>query len=155
MVAGLIQGVAAAIRSAYAKSDFGVYTELVPAAAKLPCFGIFLKEQTVRPGLKNRFWEDNRVEVVYTPSGSSLAQVECRTAAVALGELLEFVSVDGLLVRGVKMESRIEGDRLFFGVTYRFWLEYAKEPDCLMQEARIYEREQEGEAVLEGAAAEE
>ena len=143
-----MQGVAAAIRSVYAAEDFGVYTELVPADAKLPCFGIFLKKQAVRPGLQRRFWEDDRLEVVYTPSGFSLAQVECRTAAVALGELLEFVSVDGFLVRGIDMESRIEENRLYFGVTYRFWLEYAKEPDCLMQEARVYEREQEGEAVL-------
>lgn len=116
MVNDIVLGIAEKVRIVYAQEDYKLYTESIEQGFKEPCFFVQLitQEQTQRLG--NRYKEVYSFDVIYFPSENG--NEECHNVSEELYELLEYITVDGDLIRGINLNSRVQEKVLHFFVDY-------------------------------------
>lgn len=118
MVDNIILGIAEKIRTRYTQDGYKLYTESIEQGFNEPCFFVQLitQEQTQRLG--NRYREVYSFDVMYFPSENGNENQECHNVSEELYELLEYITVDGDLIRGIKLNSRVQEKALHFFTDY-------------------------------------
>lgn len=120
MVNKMVDGIVQAISSVYGEG-YEIYTENVEQGLTEPCFLIECINPSFEQFLGQRYQEKVPFCVHYFPKGPDKSE-ECNAVFSDLTECLEYVSVDGDLVRGTGMRAEWDGDVMHFMVDYNMFL---------------------------------
>jgi len=119
-----------AVGSAISKlGKCSVFVEALPQGFKAPCFFIREVKRSCVRTVGERFREKVEVEIVYYPKNKLDAREECHTVAKALFGLLELVSTDEGLLRGIDKRAEVENGGLKFFVSFEFFIVNMKDVD--------------------------
>ena len=138
MVNEIILGIAEKIRTAYPESGHKLYTESIEQGFKEPCFFVQLITQSQMQRLGNRYMETYSFDVQYFPNENGSENEECLGVSEELYELLEYITVDGDLLRGTSLNSRVQEKVLHFFVDYTVPIVRIKAKDEKMEGVIIY-----------------
>lgn len=97
------------------------YTERREQDMNVPCFFIFCSTSKKKHFSDKKYFRSNVFCIEYTPSTENV-RTECNKVAESLFECLEYIDVDGILLRGAEMEAEIKEGMLFFSLNYDFFV---------------------------------
>ena len=122
MIAKVIDGIIAAIRSEYDSKAYRIYTEFVEQGLKEPCFSIMcLKPEAQRKG-KGRTRRFYSFDIVYFPKSDCEPVQECTEVYENLVECLMDITVDGRILHGSDISGTVVEGILHVQVTYDLFL---------------------------------
>ncbi len=122
MIAKVIDGIIAAIRSEYDSKAYRIYTESVEQGLKEPCFSIMcLKPEAQRKGTgrTRRFYS---FDIVYFPKSDCEPVQECTEVYENLVECLMDITADGRILHGSDISGTVVEGILHVQVTYDLFL---------------------------------
>ena len=125
MINKIIDGISIAINSEFG-DDYEIYMESIEQGLKEPCFSILCLNPTIEQFLGQRYFRTNQFCIHYFPK-SSERQYECNEVAERLFECMEFITVDGDLVRGNSLHTEISDGVLSFFVNYDLFIRKTEE----------------------------
>lgn len=130
MVNKLTDGIARAVSAAFG-DKYEIHTEDVVQNLTPPCFLV----ETVQPEYGHYFWKRYREKVSfcihYFPQGPDAAQ-ECNTVFDRLTDCLEYITVEGRLIRGTGMKAEFpDGETMHFLVDYEVFLQSVDKKDMM------------------------
>ena len=143
MIPAIVDGIVGALRTAL--PDMKVYTEQVPQNFTEPCFSVRCPSLTNKPFLGNRYRRNNLFAVQYHPWSFMDANEECHMAQDMLYRILEYITVEGDLVRGTGMRGEIHDGVLTFFVNFNMFVRIEPETeiepmeDFKIEETRVIE----------------
>lgn len=117
MVTGIVEGIAAAVHQ---RTGFPVYVDFRKQKAKFPCFYIHLLEASQEEEVTKRYWRiyDFDIQFFQDENGEVNDMQGLRDLADALFNALEYIQLNGALLRGTDMSHRVTDKVLHFFVTY-------------------------------------
>lgn len=122
MIAKVIDGIIAAIRSEYDSKAYRIYTESVEQGLREPCFSIMcLKPEAQRKGTgrTRRFYS---FDIVYFPKSDCEPVQECTEVYENLVECLMDITADGRILHGSDISGTVVEGILHVQVTYDLFL---------------------------------
>lgn len=122
MIAKVIDGIIAAIRSEYDSKAYRIYTESVEQGLIEPCFSIMcLKPEAQRKGTgrTRRFYS---FDIVYFPKSDCEPVQECTEVYENLVECLMDITADEHILHGSDMSGTVVDGILHVQVTYDLFL---------------------------------
>ena len=128
----VIDGVVAGICREFGE-DYDIYTNDVPQNLNTAAFSVRVLDAKIDRFLNNKFERFNLVEIDYFPESTSEPREEIQGILDRLYMELEVISVAGVPVRGIKMDSKIVDNVLVFLIHYNFYT-YMKEHKEYMEE---------------------
>lgn len=131
MIQKIIDGICLAISSSFG-DDYEIYTESVEQDLKDGSFSIVPVNPTNSRFLGNRYFRENQFCIHYFPK-TDKRNAECLEVIEELCDLLEFIEVDGDLVRGTDMSNEMDDGVLHFFVNYDFF-EFRKPDEAYMED---------------------
>ena len=121
-VNNIIDGICTAINSEFG-DEYEIYTELVEQGLKQPCFTVSCVRADITPKLPPRYYKTNLFCIYYFPEENIHKRLPSHEVKERLYNALEYITVDGDLVRGTKMEGNMVGnDVLAFMVNYDMYV---------------------------------
>lgn len=116
MIDIITDGISIAINTEF-NDTYDIYTESVEQGLKEPCFLILCINPTMTQFLGKRYFRTNQFCINYFPS-SDEKRSECNSVAERLFSALEYITVDGDLIRGTDLHWEIVDGVLNFFVNY-------------------------------------
>ncbi len=110
------------------------YTESVEQGLAEPCFFIFCLNPESRQFFGRRYFLKSPMCIQYFPADGDKANEECNAVMERLFSCLEYIAVDGGLVRGTKMKGEVVDGVLNFFVNYDFFFYRAGDPPPAIEE---------------------
>lgn len=98
--------------------DYTIYTESVGQGLLEPCFFVFCINISNKPFPGQRYLRKNSFCIQYIPAERDRENEECGSVAEKLFLCLEWINIDGGLVRGTDMRYEITDGVLSFFVNY-------------------------------------
>jgi len=98
--------------------EYTIYTENVEQDLKEPCFFIFSLKPDNTKLFGNRYKREYPFDIHYFPKDSENINYECNEVTEKLMSDLEYITVDGSLVRGTEMSSEIIDNVLHFFINF-------------------------------------
>ena len=120
MINKIKDGISIAINADFG-DDYEIYTESVKQGLKEPCFSILCLNPTIQQTLGKRYFRTNQFCIHYFPT-SDESQSECNDVAERLFGVLEYITVDGDLIRGTEMHYEVVDGVLSFFVNYDMYV---------------------------------
>lgn len=120
MVNKIITGISQKLDAIFniSSEEYTIYTENVEQDLKEPCFFIFCLKPDNSQLIGNRYKRNYPFDIQYLPKDSENINSECNEVAEKLINELEYITVDGSLVRGTKMNGETVDNVLHFFVNY-------------------------------------
>lgn len=134
MVNKLITGIGQAIRREFPETTYKIYTEKIEQDLKRPCFFILCVNQWHEAKLNDRFHLNSSFDVHYFPN---VGNAEGWETAEKLWSILEWITLQDVLIRGSSMNYKIEDGILHFFVDYNVSMDRKKEPNVFMEEVKV------------------
>lgn len=100
---------------------FTIYKESQEQGFDIPCFFIFLHTFNQKKMIGRRYFREQQFTVEYHP-GTDSRKAEIHDMLDRLNEILEYVTADGDLYRGTKMNCEIADGILRFYVNYNYYI---------------------------------
>lgn len=119
MINSIISGISVSIFEEFGEG-YEIYTERVEQGLKEPCFLISSLSQSSKQFFSSRYKKDNLFTVQYFPSTDEI-KAECNDVAERLNSCLEWININGDLIRGTNINSQITDDVLHTTVSYNFF----------------------------------
>lgn len=120
MINKITSGISFAIGTEF-DDTYEIYTESIDQGLKEPCFSILCLNPTSEQFLGKRYFRTNQFCIYYFPC-SDKKRSECNAVAERLLGLLEYITVDGDLIRGTDMHFEVVDGVLAFFVNYDFYV---------------------------------
>ncbi len=120
MINAITDGISIAINTEF-DDTYEIYTESIKQGLNEPCFSILCLNPTLEQFLGKRYFRTNQFCIHYFPS-SGEKRSECYTVAERLFGTLEYITVDGDLIRGTDMHCEVVDDVLSFFVNYDMYV---------------------------------
>lgn len=117
MINSIIEGISRAINAEFG-DDHAIYAEKVEQGLKEPCFFISCIAPTKRLFVGRRYFRTNTFCIQFFPRDPDYEKEECNAAAERLFSCLEYITIDGDLMRGTGMKSETVDGVLNFFVNY-------------------------------------
>lgn len=127
----IINGIVAAIKTTFG-NNYKIYNELVEQGLNRPCFFIRQINHEQKPMLNIRYKDTYLFDISYFPKGEKV-KIECSKVENKLYNILEYINVNGDLLRGSNMNSRTEEGILHFFINYTVFGMREKEKDKYME----------------------
>ena len=121
MINSILEAVSIAINAEFG-DDYTIYTESVEQGLNEPCFFLSCVNPASRVFLGKRYFKENKFCIQFFPSDKERAKEECNSAAERLFSCLEYINIDGDLVRGTKMKCETADGILNFFVNYNLFV---------------------------------
>ena len=135
MVNKLIAGIAEAIRKGFPTATHKIYTEKTEQGIQKPCFFILCVSQWHDAKLRDRFRLDASFDIHYFPK---LGNAENWDTAETLRSFLEWITIDGNLIRGSSINYKIEDGILHFFIDYNLNMTQKAGTYEYMEEVKVY-----------------
>lgn len=123
MINSITEAISAAVNAEFG-DDYTIYTEAVEQGLTEPCFFVLCVSSSNRVFIGKKYFRENGFCVQYLPQNKDAPLEECRAVAERLYSALEYVSLDGDLTRGTKMNYQITDGVLSFFVNYDMFVFY-------------------------------
>lgn len=114
MIQKIIDGICTKLHDTF---GYEIYTEDVEQGLNEPCFSISCINPTNTQFLGQRYFRSHQFCIYYFPS-SAEPNAECLGVLGRLYDALEYIEVEGDLVRGTNMRGEMPDDVLCFFVNY-------------------------------------
>lgn len=114
-------------------SDYRYYVEDVPQKLKTPCFTIESIDYTVRSYNKTSYYITVPVVIQFYPENEVNSKKHSYDIGNQIADAVEYISVDGVLLRSENINYQLTDDILQVFLTYRFWTK-SKPSDIYMEE---------------------
>jgi hypothetical protein len=125
MLNKIIDGIAIKLNEEFG-DGFAIYTESVEQGLNEPCFFIFLLPSSQDQVIGKRYFRRHSFDIHFFPSTKD-KNTEVLDVVDRLNDALEYVTMNGDLIRGTKMHHEVVDGVLHFFVEYNFHV--IKEPD--------------------------
>lgn len=133
MINRILEAVSVALNATFG-DHFEIYREEIRQGLQEPCFFIQCPNPTESLFLGKRYFLQNQFCIQYFPEEESRRNEECSSVAERLFICLEYLDVEGDLVRGTKMKYEIMDGILHFFVNYDLFVYRVLEPTPAMEE---------------------
>lgn len=110
-----------------------IYTENVEQGLKEPCFSILVRQTSLDQVIGRRYFRTLPFAVHYFPESKTDPLAEIQDIVEELHDVLEYIEVDGDLLRGTKMSHTVSDGVLVFMVNYDCFVYKDIEPDPEME----------------------
>lgn len=134
MIGALVDGIVAALRRGF---GYPVYTETVRQGLEAPCFSVLCVSPAQEQVIGRRYLRRHLFCVYYFPSDTG-GRAELDAVYEALLGLLEYISVEGDLLRGTRMAAGTEDGVLVFRVHYDFHVRAAGGEAPVMEDHTLH-----------------
>lgn len=125
MINEIIDGICLALNDEFG-DEYEIYTETLKQGLKQPCFSIVCINPTKEQFLGDRYYSTNSFCIHYFPS-SIEPNTEINTVRIRMFDALEYISVDGDLIRGTKMTAEVDDSGVLnFIVNYNLFVKKVK-----------------------------
>jgi len=121
MINSIIESISISLDAEFG-GNYTNYTESVEQGLTTPCFFIFCLNPESRQFLGRRYFRENPICIQYFPADKDQAKEECNAVMERLFSCLEYIAVDGDLIRGTKMKGEVVDGILNFFVNYDFFV---------------------------------
>ena len=155
MIDQIIKAISLALNGAFG-DGYKIYTEGTEQDMENPCFFIICKTPRLRLYLGRRYFRSNIFCIQYIPSTEDI-RAECNEVTERLFECLEYIRVDGRLIRGTKMEPEVKDGILYFFLNYDFFVYREKKTELmenLSEKVRVKGQVEDGSKEKSGSAGE-
>lgn len=132
MINAIIGAVSHALKGEFG-SRYKTYMEEKRQDLKEPCFFISCINPKNTPFLKRRYFRENQLCIQYFPETEKKNE-ECHETAERLFSCLEYLTVEGVSVRGTKMKYEVIDGILHFFVNYDLFVCRAAKPEEMIEE---------------------
>lgn len=121
MINSILEGISTSLNAEFG-DDYTIYTEAVEQGLKEPCFFISCVSPTNKVFLGKRYYRENLICIQYFPQNKDLIKEECNDVAERLFSSLEYVGVDGDMLRGTGARCEMLDKVLNFFINYNFFV---------------------------------
>lgn len=129
----IVQGIIDALRTEFG-ADYTYYANKVPQNFKEPAFYV----RQISAGMElirgRRYLRRGLFRIVYFAENRKTPEQEMNAVADRMYPVLEYIKMDGDLIRGTEMEHETEDNELHFSVHYDIFLLRPRPDVPLMQE---------------------
>jgi len=127
----IINGISVALNAEY--PGLQIYIDEIEQGMQTPCFLIvnLLNRETQK--LDNRYLREHSFDVHYFPESITKPTREAATVGTKLFDVLEYITVNGALVRGTDRRHELVNDVLHFFVDYDVYIHKLKDPAPYME----------------------
>lgn len=133
-----IEGISQKLRQVFG-DGYEIYLDEMKQGQKEPCFFIACLGGKQQQELGNLYKREQAFDLRYLPKEKS-STAEAYSTADVLNMEMEYIMVEGNLVRGTKMRHEVIDGVLHFFVNYDLRLRKVVEPAPLMEELTIKEK---------------
>lgn len=98
--------------------DISIFDEAIQQGLIEPCFFISLVSISTKPDMNNRYQRNYLMNIKYFPSDTENGNQEIEAVEESLYQILEYIEVDGDLVRGFDMSAEKADGVLVFVIRY-------------------------------------
>lgn len=141
MINSIVDGICLALNEAFG-DDYEIYTETKKQGLKEPCFSVLCVNPTQKQFLGKRYHKTNKFCIHYFPA-SAESNAEINTVRENLFSALEYITVDGDLIRGTDMTGETDDlGVLNFFVDYNFFIRKVKNSEPM--ESYDYQNKMKG-----------
>lgn len=130
MISKIVGAISHALNAEFG-DNYKIYTEGIEQEMENPCFFIICNAPRYALFFGTKYFRTNIFCVQYIPYTEDI-RAECNEVAERLFECLEYIKVDGRLIRGRKMEPEVKNGTLYFFLNYDFFV-YRKKDVELME----------------------
>lgn len=136
MINKVISGVCTALFNTFG-DDYSIYKEEIKQDLKEPSFFVdcFLPKRT--KVLNNRYFRQNAMSINYFPKSSNNYKSECNEILEKLYLALEYITVDGNLIRGINFNTEYSDGIMIVFIDYDFYTIEGLKEETLMEELEI------------------
>ena len=120
MINKIIDGICEGINSEFG-DPYEIYTETVNQDLNEGCFSVLCLNPTIQQFVGKRYYRTNQFCIHYFPKTDE-PRTECQAVSERLMNCLEYITVDGDLIRGTEMNSEIVDNVLSFFVNYDMFI---------------------------------
>lgn len=117
----IVQGIIDALRSEFG-ADYTYYANKVPQNFKEPAFYVRQVSASMDHIRGRRYFRRGLFRIVYFADERKTPEQEMNAVADRLYPVLEYIKMDGDLIRGTDMEHETENEELHFTVHYDIFL---------------------------------
>ena len=121
MVNKIIDGISIKINELFG-DDYYIYSEEIEQGFKEPCFFISILNPSSTQKLGTRSYREYNFDIHYFPRTSNEKNYDMYDTNEKLIDGLEYISVDGGLIRGSKIHSEIIDNVLHFFIKYSLFV---------------------------------
>ncbi len=122
MVNTIMEAIGIALNAEFG-SNYEIHTEEMEQDLKRPCFLISCINHTSKLFLGKRYLKENTFCIRYFPEQEGQGKRECNEVAERLFLCLEWLGMDGELVKGTRMKHEDVGGILNFFVNYDMYVQ--------------------------------
>lgn len=130
MINSIIESIGISLNTEFG-DGYTRYTEAAEADLNPPCFLISCVNAASRIFLGKRYFSENQFRVQYFPADKDRAGEECNAVAERLSSCLEYITVTGDLMRGMKMKYEVTDGVLNFFVNYDLFVYKTSASDAM------------------------
>lgn len=120
MINSIVDAICLALREEFG-SDYQIHSEQVEQGLREPCFFISCLSPTKNLFLGKRYFRKNLFCIQYFPE-TKQKKAECNMVVERLSDCLEYITVDGQLIRGTKMNNERSNGILNFFINYDMFI---------------------------------
>lgn len=128
----IVDGICEALNAEFGDS-YEIYTEDVKQNLTEPCFSIVLLKLSTEQFLGKRYMKKHQFCIHYFPQDKDSPNTECFDVFDRLCDCLEYIEVDGDVVRGTEMEGEMADGVLNFMVSYNMFVTKEEEGEPAME----------------------
>lgn len=129
----IVQGIIDALRTEFG-GDYVYYANKVPQNFKEPAFFVRQISGSMESQRGRRYLRRGLYQVTYFAGNRKTQEQEINAVTDRLYPVLEYIKMDGSLIRGTQMEHETEDNELHFSVHYDIFLLRPRPEAPLMQE---------------------
>lgn len=132
----IVQGIIDALRTEFG-ADYTYYANKVPQNFKEPAFYVRQVSASMDIICGRRYLRRGLFRIVYFAGERKTPEQEMNGVADRLYPVLEYIKMDGDLIRGTEMEHETENEELHFTVHYDIFVMRPRPEAPLMQELQL------------------
>lgn len=132
----IVQGIIDALRTEFG-GDYVYYANKVPQNFKEPAFFVRQISGSMEPQRGRRYLRRGLYQVTYFAGNRKTQEQEINAVTDRLYPALEYIKMDGSLIRGTQMEHETEDNELHFSVHYDIFMLRPRPEAPLMQKLEL------------------
>ncbi|WP_102274092.1 phage tail terminator family protein [Cytobacillus massiliigabonensis] len=143
MINGIIDGISIKLYQEFG-DGYEIYSEEIKQGLIEPCFFIAFLRYGQTQIIGQRYFKEHFFDIHYFPVSTQDKNFELNEVAEELTDALEYITVNGDLVRGTNLNGEIVDGVLHFFVNYNMHVYKAKDPIPHMGDLKIFPRTKRG-----------
>lgn len=121
MLKKTIVGISKALHETFKKA-YAIHIDNIEQDLNTPCFKITSLNPSQEQRLGKRYERFQPFDIIYFPNNEKECTCECMEVTEKLFDVLEYISIDGDLVRGINMSAEIQDGILHFFVDFNMFV---------------------------------